>query len=171
MAAILLEEDADILTGYDANGGYGHPDHLHVHRVARCAQAIAATSPRLLEATLDRTWLVRSLRLLRPLARLAPGLTIPGDDIYTERGSHSLIADVRAELPAKRRALAAHASQRTGGIRTITLLLALPPPLARRVLGTEWFIEVAPGPSPQQPHEGTAADSEMLSEPPRSKRS
>lgn len=170
VAAILLEEDADILTGYDANGGYGHPDHVHVHRVARCAQAIAATRPRLLEATVDRTWLVRSLRLLRPLARLVPGPTIPGDDIYTERGSHTLVADVRAQLPAKRRALAAHASQRTGGIRTITLLLALPSPLARRVLGTEWFIEVATEPS-LQPHEGAAADREMLSEPPRAKRS
>ncbi|MEO7626723.1 MAG: PIG-L family deacetylase [Nocardioides sp.] len=170
VAAILLEEDADILTGYDANGGYGHPDHVHVHRVARGAQATAATRPRLLEATLDRTWLVRALRVLRPLARLMPGLTIPGDDIYTARGSHTLIADVRAHLPAKRRALAAHASQRTGGIRTITILLALPTPLARRVLGTEWFIDVGHRPS-QQPHDGAAADREMLSEPPRAKRS
>jgi LmbE family N-acetylglucosaminyl deacetylase len=28
VAAILDEERADLLTGYDANGGYGHPDHL-----------------------------------------------------------------------------------------------------------------------------------------------
>jgi LmbE family N-acetylglucosaminyl deacetylase len=33
LAAILTEEGADILTVYDDNGGYGHPDHIQVHRV------------------------------------------------------------------------------------------------------------------------------------------
>lgn len=142
VAEILDEESADILTGYDANGGYGHPDHVWVHRVARRAQAIARSRPRLLEATLDRTWLVPLLRLVRPFSRLLPGLTIPGEDVFTARRSVTLAVDVRAQLPAKLASLAAHASQRGGGIRTASLLLALPRPLARRVLGTEWFVEV-----------------------------
>lgn len=33
LAAILREENADVLTVYDDNGGYGHPDHIQVHRV------------------------------------------------------------------------------------------------------------------------------------------
>src|SRR5262245_37776892 len=33
LAAILVEENADVLTVYDDNGGYGHPDHIQVHRV------------------------------------------------------------------------------------------------------------------------------------------
>ena len=33
LAAILAEEDADVLTFYDDHGGYGHPDHIQVHRV------------------------------------------------------------------------------------------------------------------------------------------
>ena len=33
LAAILVEERADVLTSYDPNGGYGHPDHVQVHRV------------------------------------------------------------------------------------------------------------------------------------------
>ncbi len=142
VAAILDEEDADILTGYDANGGYGHPDHVQVHRVARRAQALAARRPRLLEATVDRTWLLRLFRLLRPFARLLPGLNIPGDEIYTPRSGISLTVDVRDELHAKRAALRAHASQGGGGVRTVAVLLGLPGPLARRVLGTEWFHEV-----------------------------
>src|SRR4051812_16738827 len=32
LATILREEDADIVTIYDDNGGYGHPDHIQVHR-------------------------------------------------------------------------------------------------------------------------------------------
>ncbi len=142
VAAILDEESADVLTGYDANGGYGHPDHVQVHRVARRAQAAAVSRPRLLEATLDRTWLVRVLWLLRPLSRLLPGFTIPGDDIFTSRDALTITVDVREHLAAKRSALAAHASQGTGGLRTIRILLALPRPLARHVLGTEWFVEV-----------------------------
>lgn len=139
VAAILDEEDADLLTGYDSHGGYGHPDHVHVHRVARVAQRLAARRPELLEATLDRTWLLRVVRPLRPLARLLPGLTLPGDEIYTARADVSLTVDVRGQLGAKRAALAAHASQAGGGLRTVRLLLALPRPLALRVLGTEWF--------------------------------
>ena len=33
LAEILREEDADVLTVYDDHGGYGHPDHVQVHRV------------------------------------------------------------------------------------------------------------------------------------------
>jgi LmbE family N-acetylglucosaminyl deacetylase len=142
VAAILDEERADILTGYDANGGYGHPDHIHVHRVARAAQALASTRPLLLEATIDRTWLVRVLRMLRPIERFLPGLTIPGDDIYTDRADLSETVDVRHHFEAKRGALAAHSSQRGGGVRTISILLALPRPVARRLLGFEWFHSV-----------------------------
>ena len=141
VAVVLDEEDADVLTGYDARGGYGHPDHVQVHRAARRAQDLAVRRPVLLEATLDRTWLVRVLHVVRPVARLLPGLTLPGDDIYSARAELTRRVDVRDQLDAKRAALAAHASQATGGVRTVALLLRLPRPVARLVLGTEWFIE------------------------------
>ena len=37
LAALLREEQADVLTTYDPRGGYGHPDHVHVHEVGRRA--------------------------------------------------------------------------------------------------------------------------------------
>jgi LmbE family N-acetylglucosaminyl deacetylase len=144
LAAVLDEEHADVLTGYDARGGYGHPDHVQVHHVARLAQRLAARPPRLLEATRDRTWLVRGLTVLRPFARLLPGLTLPGQEIYSAAAQVSLRVDVRDQLAAKRAALAAHASQASGGVRTLALLRALPSPVGRWVLGTEWFVEVSP---------------------------
>jgi LmbE family N-acetylglucosaminyl deacetylase len=143
VADVLDEEDAHVLTGYDARGGYGHPDHVQVHRIARAARDRAARRPRLLEATVDRTWLVRLFRVLRPLQRLLPGMSIPGDDeVYSAPEDINLRVDVRDHLEAKRAAFAAHASQGTGGIRTLSVLRALPNALARRVLGTEWFVEV-----------------------------
>src|SRR5262245_38680734 len=50
LAAILREEQVDVLLSYEPNGGYGHPDHKQVNRVGRRAAELAGT-PRLLEAT------------------------------------------------------------------------------------------------------------------------
>ena len=151
LAALLREENADAVTTYDAQGGYGHPDHIQVHRVGALAAKLAGT-PVVLEVTVDRGKLQGIARLL---ARL-PGVRrlIPDDrfgSAYTARTDLTHAVNVRAQLRAKRRALAAHASQGTGGgsMRTVTLLLKLPNWLAAPVLGTEWFREA--GRAPSQP--------------------
>ena len=76
-----------------------------------------------------------------------PGLPLPpipdlGRGVH-RRGAITHRVDVRAFTDAKRAAMAAHASQASGdeGVRTLQLLLRLPGPLARRVLGREWFRE------------------------------
>ena len=85
LARLLVEERADVLTTYDAAGGYGHPDHVQVHRVGRRAAELAGT-PLVLEATVDRRLL---LRVARPLARLARVLRLPAipdlSAAYTDR--------------------------------------------------------------------------------------
>ncbi len=53
LAAILREEDAEVLTVYDDHGGYGHPDHIQVHRVGVRAAELAGT-PRVYQATMNR---------------------------------------------------------------------------------------------------------------------
>ena len=58
LAAVLDEEDADVLVGYDWHGNYGHPDHVKVHHVAHRAAELAARRPRLLESTMNRTRMV-----------------------------------------------------------------------------------------------------------------
>lgn len=142
LAGILVAEDADVLTTYDRHGGYGHPDHVQVHRVGRLAAGLAGT-PVVLEATVDRDLLTAVLRPLRLLARVLPLPHLPAaDEIFTPRAELTHVVDVTAHLGAKRAALAAHASQTTGGPRTISLLLRLPSPLSRRVLGREWFRQV-----------------------------
>jgi LmbE family N-acetylglucosaminyl deacetylase len=142
LANILDDEAADVLTGYDGRGGYGHPDHVQVHRVARLAQDLASRRPQLLEATRDRRTLVRAIRLVRPVEWALPGITLPGTAIFSAPHEITHRIDVRAHLLAKRAALAAHSSQATGGVRTIGVLLRLPRWLERRVLGIECFTEV-----------------------------
>ncbi|MFD0658923.1 PIG-L deacetylase family protein [Thermocatellispora tengchongensis] len=62
LAAVLKEENAELVTIYDPAGGYGHPDHVQVHRVGKRAAEIAGT-PIVLEATVNRDPLLRALRL------------------------------------------------------------------------------------------------------------
>ena len=60
LAAILREEDADVLTIYDSDGNYGHPDHIQVHRVGLRAAELAGT-PRVFEGTINRDHIKRAM--------------------------------------------------------------------------------------------------------------
>jgi LmbE family N-acetylglucosaminyl deacetylase len=147
LVRILRDEGADVLTVYDPAGGYGHPDHVQVHRVGVRAAALAGT-PVVLEATVDRDALRRVARLLRPLRRRWP--VPPLDHAYTPRAGLTHEVDVRPYLAAKRAAMAAHASQgrADAGVRTLAVLLRLPRPLFARVAGREWFTERGRPPGP-----------------------
>jgi LmbE family N-acetylglucosaminyl deacetylase len=141
LAAMLREERADVVTSYDPAGGYGHPDHVQVHRVGARAAALAGT-PLLLEATVDRTALRRALRLVSRLPGLPPGFDpAAADHAYTPRVELTHRVDVRAFTGPKRAAMAAHASQATAdrGARTLQVLLRLPAPVFDVVAGREWF--------------------------------
>jgi LmbE family N-acetylglucosaminyl deacetylase len=149
LARILTEEDADVLTVYDRFGGYGHPDHIAVHQVGLRAAQLAGT-PVVLEATVDRD----SLRRVMSWVAWVPGLPAGFHpdrftQAYTARAQLTHRVDVRRHLDAKRAALAAHTSQATGSsMRTVAVLLRLPSRVFRRVLGTEWFVEVGRPPGP-----------------------
>jgi LmbE family N-acetylglucosaminyl deacetylase len=146
---ILRAERADVLTGYDAHGGYGHPDHRHLHRVARYAAAAAGT-PVLLEATVDRRKLQAALRLIRIAGRLLPRLPLnAASDAYTAGSETTHAVDVGRYWKQKRAGLRAHESQAQGGagLRTVALLARLPGPLFRLIAGREWFIEVGRRPA------------------------
>ncbi len=143
LAEVLTEEQADALTVYDPAGGYGHPDHVQVHRVGLRAAELAGTSL-VFEATVDRRLLLAATAWLPRLPggarrrRLAVAFADP------QRITHRV--DVRAFTGAKRSAMAAHRSQSRPGLRTLRLLLALPGPLFRLALGREWFVlRSAPG--------------------------
>ena len=144
LADILREERADVVTGYDHAGGYGHPDHLHLHHVTRAAATMAGTAF-LLEATVDRRPLQRALRLARPFTRNAPDFRAARfDNRYSGHTDITHRIDVRDFSEHKRAAMRAHASQTDAdhGTRSLARFLSLPTPLFRAVFGTEWYIGV-----------------------------
>jgi LmbE family N-acetylglucosaminyl deacetylase len=143
LAALLREEGADVLTSYDASGGYGHPDHVQVHHVGARAAELAGT-PVVLEATVDQDLLRKAVRLASRIYRFPPEFDRAAfEHAYAPRRVLTHKVDVRRYADRKRASMAAHASQATAdtGDRTLAALLRLPQPLFRRVLGREWFIE------------------------------
>ena len=144
VASVLREEQADVLTVYDDNGGYGHRDHLRVREVGLAAAAAAGT-PLVLAATVDRDALQRGVRLLGRVGVRPGGMTpelLAGTFTSSADITHEI--DVRPWVRSKRTALRAHASQASGGddVRTVRLLARVPWPLAPIVLGKEWFVEI-----------------------------
>jgi LmbE family N-acetylglucosaminyl deacetylase len=143
LATILREESADVLTSYDDNGGYGHPDHIQVHRVARRAAELAGT-PRVFQSTMNRDHLVRGEELFAQQAAAA-GIEMP--DFTTEEfgkpeSEITAAVDVSDYVEHKRRAMRAHASQ----ISEDSFFLRMPAEGFRHAFGTEWFIREGQGP-------------------------
>lgn len=144
LAAVLVEEHADVLTVYDPVGGYGHRDHVRVHDVGVAAARLAG-SLSVLQATVARESMQRALRWVNRVGVRPGGMSAADlNDAYCPRAEITHEIDVRRFVPQKLRALAAHASQTSGGadVRTVALLSRLPRPVARVVLGREWFVEV-----------------------------
>ena len=137
LAEILESERADVLTAYDDHGGYGHPDHIQVHRVGLRAAELAHT-PVVYEATMNRDHV---LRLLRERADEIPeGVEAPDPDEFEEFGTPeaeiTTQVDVRDFIEQKRAAMAAHQSQ----IAESHFFLAMPLDAFREAFGYEWFL-------------------------------
>ena len=60
LAELLREVDAEVLVVYDEHGGYGHPDHIQVHRVG-VAAADRAGVERIFEASMNRDEMRRGI--------------------------------------------------------------------------------------------------------------
>lgn len=142
LAGLLREEHADLLLSYDENGGYGHRDHVQVHRVG--ALAAQQTGVRILEATAPRELAWRVFHLfwrLRLAIRHDPAAIRAG---FTPRAAITHRVNVRRQARSKQAAIAAHGSQVPGTGRSARLkgvLLALPAPVFGLVLGVEWYAE------------------------------
>lgn len=144
LAAIVQQEHADILTGYDIAGGYGHRDHIQVHHVARAART-RVDSCALLEATVDRRLLQRALRLTMLHRWYGPEFAAARfENLYSAHDAITHRIDVTQFADRKRAAMRAHATQATSDaqIRSLERYTRLPAPLFRRVFGTEWYVQV-----------------------------
>ncbi len=156
LATILREEEPDVLLTYDANGGYGHRDHVKVHEVGARAAEIAGT-PKVLQATVPRDLMVRAVRLAGRLYRFPPEFDPTSfERAYSPSASVTHRISVRRYAAQKRAAMRAHASQASadgGADRTLAAFLRIPRPLFDLVFGREWYVDAA-----RAPGQGVAHD-------------
>ncbi|HEX5631087.1 MAG TPA: PIG-L family deacetylase [Acidimicrobiia bacterium] len=123
LVRIIREVRPEVLTAYDPFGGYGHPDHIQVHRVGTAAFFGAADNGRYPRAEFGEPWRIESLLWaswsreraagVRRAMRGEDGVTIEDEDVPTGFPSTflSVRRDVRPLLERKRRALLCHDTQ------------------------------------------------------------
>lgn len=132
LAAILVEESADVVTIYDPNGGYGHPDHVQVHHVGIRAAELAGV-PHVYEAAVSRDH-IRRLMAANP--EWSENAQPPDLDTFGLPDSEiTTVVDVTSAMDAKRAAMHAHATQ----IGDFGPFLQMPEEQLRAAFGQEWF--------------------------------
>jgi len=149
LAALLREEQADLLMSYDAVGGYGHRDHVKVHEVG--ARAAELAEVRVIEATVPRELAVRGVSILRRLGLVARYTVAEARSAGTPRAAITHRVNVRRYAARKQAALAAHRSPVSGRGRASRLFrfaIKLPAPVFGLFAGREWFAEPAAAPGP-----------------------
>lgn len=143
LAAVLEQENAEVLTSYDPQGGYGHRDHVRVHAVGAKAAELAGTR-RVLQATVPRDLLVGALKATAKVYKFPDAFDMEVyERAFSARKQITHRIDVHRHIAAKRASMAAHASQASAddGDRTLAAFLRIPRPLYDLVFGREWFVD------------------------------
>ncbi len=149
LACILREEQTDdgvVLTIYDAHGGYGHPDHIQVHRVGRRAAELAGVE-RVFQATMNRDQI---RRMMEAAAKGEIDVPDPPTEDEIEEGFGTPEADlthrvdVSGHVDMKYRAMRAHASQ----ISDDSFFMKMETEIFAEAFGLEWFMELGVQRSP-----------------------
>jgi len=150
LAAILSDVDADVLTIYDSHGGYGHPDHIQVHRVGKRAAEIAGVN-RVFQSTMNRDRIMKQMAENASVFENDVEGELEGETVEQMRkraeaadrgefGSPEAVithaVDVADVVDVKKAAMAAHRSQ----IGPDSFFFKMPDEVFAAAFGTEWFI-------------------------------
>jgi N-acetyl-1-D-myo-inositol-2-amino-2-deoxy-alpha-D-glucopyranoside deacetylase len=181
LVAVIRAVQPAVMVTYDANGNYGHPDHINAHRIAVAAMQAAADSSRYAEAgrayavakfyevafNRDRWTSVmqemkeRGIKLpwdVDAEADAKPeGETAEEEAFGVPEAEITTLVDVGAWSAAKRSAMECHRTQ----LQDFGWLLDLPDDLASRILSPESFVltrwpyqGIAPGLRETSPFDG-----------------
>ena len=166
LVSVIREAQPAVMVTYDANGNYGHPDHINAHRIGVSAMQAAADPSRFADAgpafAVDKFYEVafNRDRWSEVMAEMtARGIKLPWDfDAEDEAAAGAdakaeateeepesfgvpeaeitAMVDVAAWSAAKRTAMDCHKTQR----QDFGWLLDLPDDLATRILSPESFV-------------------------------
>ena len=135
LAKVIGEVEPGAIVTYDADGFYGHPDHIQAHRVTARARELAGSAAALYAVVMPRSVLERAVELPEDSWFIrATDLTasVPDDAVTTE-------IDAAAYLGAKREAMRAHETQ----VTVDGDYFALSNEIGQRIGGTEYYTRLA----------------------------
>lgn len=135
----------DVVVTYDAQGGYGHPDHIRVHDAVRVALAEMPSAPALFVTLTPRSWVVEDREWLASNLPSETPYAVPAvddpvapsvvdDDVVT----HAV--EDRSVVPRQQAALRHHATQVVVGDGWF----ALSNDVAARLAGREGYARLDP---------------------------
>lgn len=135
LAKVLEEEQPDVLTVYDPNGGYGHPDHIQVHDVGvRAAQRLGLDS--VYESSTNRDHMKMLMTMVAEQHPEWADQDLPSfDNLGLPASALTTTVDVTAAMAAKRAAMQIHETQ----IGDFGPMLGMDDAQLAAAFGTEWF--------------------------------
>jgi N-acetyl-1-D-myo-inositol-2-amino-2-deoxy-alpha-D-glucopyranoside deacetylase len=161
LAAVIRDVAPQVVVTYDANGFYGHPDHIQAHRVTRRAVQVAADpgavpapgSPwrvaKLYATAMPRSVLAEAIKLgPDPPAGFVPAGTVTDLPFGVADEQVTTEIDGTGHLAAKIAALRAHATQ----IAVDGAFFALADMVGQRIDAREYYTLVAGPAGPPGPH-------------------
>jgi LmbE family N-acetylglucosaminyl deacetylase len=148
LAALMERYRPQVVVTYDANGFYGHPDHIMAHRIAMAATASTGIPAKFYETTIPRSGLKEFAEAMRAEGIEPPGASereegqfaaaedeVDFPDIGVPDEQITTYVDVHPYVAVKRASLAAHASQADN-----IFFLGLSEALYARFFGVEAFV-------------------------------
>ncbi|HTA11434.1 MAG TPA: N-acetyl-1-D-myo-inositol-2-amino-2-deoxy-alpha-D-glucopyranoside deacetylase [Streptosporangiaceae bacterium] len=152
LLAVITDVKPQVLVTYDANGFYGHPDHIQAHRVASRAFELADGLVSKFYATaVPKSVLAEAMAVRTQSEASESGATTLGGTDFTRVESVDELPfgtdddkvttriDARDYLDAKLAAMRAHATQ----IAVDSPFFALSDMVGQRALGTEYYTLLA----------------------------
>lgn len=80
VARLIDERGVDEVVGYEQHGGYGHPDHVQAHRLARAAVLASTRRPRLSAIVVPQEWADEDRSWVTQQVDPVEGVVVPGED-------------------------------------------------------------------------------------------
>lgn len=147
LVELMERHRPQVVVTYDANGFYGHPDHIMAHRIATTAAGTSGVPAKLYHTAVPRSGLAEFAAALREAGVEPPGPSDREEGQFAEVEEPAwgtpddlvtTAVDVSGYVDAKFAALAAHASQADN-----VFFLRLGPDLYGRFFGQEWFVRAS----------------------------
>lgn len=136
LAGLMERYRPQVVVTYDANGGYGHLDHIQAHRITTAAAQTSGVPRKLYHSAMPSSLVEKFIAYARSLGEV-PEEEDPGEEMGVPDEQITAWIDVAAQAERKRKALMAHASQSDGDF-----LLGMPPDVREPMFASETFVRV-----------------------------